>query len=444
MNSRVILYPLEVMHRFPRITASLALLMLAVFGFAQTPPADKPASFDATTKQAVLTKLDDILEHVAFVPGVDFGKWPAFLKERQKDLDKAETDVAFARQLNGALREFGVSHIHVRAPKAAQARKSGSSSGLGMQVRKVDAGLEVMSVYPMSSAGQAGIQVGDVIQQIDGKAATDSSALRIDPGKSIAIKVVKKEGSTQELTLESKSFSNRRPETLTWIADDAAVLKLSTFSQGYDRQNVESLVAEANKKAKFLVIDLRSNGGGAVSNLNHFLSLLMPDKTAIGTFVSRSSATEFAKEKAEPATDPVVIAAWVKRKFQTNKRSVDPFTGHIAVLINRGSASASEICCAALKESREAVVVGAKSAGAVLASTYRSLGGGFELQYPVQDYVTIKGVRLEGHPQIPDLALERKPDQPDDAAQQALDLMRKRVKEHTNAAPTGGGHRAAA
>lgn len=444
MNSCAILYPLNVMLRSPRVTVPLALLLLAVLGWAQTPPADKPATFDSAAKAAVLAKLDDVLEHVAFVPGTDFGKWPAFLKERQKDLDQADTDVAFARQLNSALREFGVSHIHVRAPKAAEARKSGLSSGLGMQVRKVDAGLEVMSVYPMSSAGQAGIKVGDVIQQIEGKPATDSAALRIDPGKSITVKVASKAGSTQDIKLESKSFSNRRPETLTWIADDAAILKLSTFSQGYDRQNVESLVAEADKKAKFLIIDLRSNGGGAVSNLNHFLSLLMPDKTAIGTFVSRSSATEFTKEKAEPATDPVVIAAWVKRKFQTNKRSVEPFTGHIAVLINRGSASASEICAAALKESREAVLVGSKSAGAVLASTYRSLGAGFELQYPVQDYVTIKGVRLEGHPQTPDLTIERKPDQPDDAPQQALDLLRKRLKDHTNAAATNGDHRSAA
>jgi carboxyl-terminal processing protease len=82
---------------------------------------------------------------------------------------------------------------------------------------------------------------------------------------------------------------------------------------------------------------------------------------------------------------------------------VKPFTGKIAVLTNRGSASASEITTAALKEQVGAIQVGQRTAGAVLASTYGRLPEGWSLQYPVSDFVTGKGLRLESNPLAPDV-----------------------------------------
>ena len=83
------------------------------------------------------------------------------------------------------------------------------------------------------------------------------------------------------------------------------------------------------------------------------------------------------------------------------------WTGKMAVLINRGSASASEIAAAALNECVGAPLIGQKSAGAVLASVYGSLPSGFSVQYPIDDYVTIKGVRLEKSPREPDEVVEQ-------------------------------------
>jgi carboxyl-terminal processing protease len=431
------------------------VLTFAAFGQdkppVQTPPVagapKQPAgnAIDAKTKEDVLAGLVDVVTKRAFVPGVDFSKWPNFVEKRKDDIDKADTDVAFARVMNNILRDFGVSHIRFRTPKAAQQRASGTTSGPGLSVKKVDAGLEVTTVAPQGPAGQLGIEVGDIIKEIEGKPATDPAVIQVEAGKSIAIKLEKKGGTTKDLTLEAKSFSTRRVETLTWIGDDAAVLRIWTFANGYDRKNIEGLINEANKKAKYLVIDLRSNGGGAVSNLNHFLSLLMPDATPVGTFVGRNVVDEYAKDHTTGLGDPVAIAAWNKVKYKTNKRdAVEPFTGKIAVLINRGSASASEICSAALKDCRDAVLVGSNSAGAVLASIYRQLPGGFELQFPVQDYVTIKGERLEGHPREPDLKLDRNPDGKDDAADKAIELLKKKTTEHANSGAKPTGHQRAA
>ena len=95
------------------------------------------------------------------------------------------------------------------------------------------------------------------------------------------------------------------------------------------------------------------------------------------------------------------------------------------MLINRGSASASEICAAALRECSAAPIIGSKSAGAVLASTYARLALGWELQYPVTDYVTIKGMRLEGNPLQPDHETTSNPDSKEDVVlAKALEMLR--------------------
>lgn len=446
------------LRRALRLKLLLGALALTILGFAQsvnpptTPPGQvqAPASkdLDAGTKADILKGLEDIVTKRAFVPGVDFNKWPEFVEKRKEDIDKATTEADFTRVMNNVLRDFGISHIRFRTPRAAQQRTTGTTSGLGMQVKKVDAGLEVTGVIPVGPAGQVGIEVGDIIKEVEKQPASDPKVIQIDEGKSVAAVILKKNGETKEVKLENKPFVNKRPETLTWIGDDAAVIRLFTFSTGYDRKNIEKLIDEVNtKKAKYLVIDLRSNGGGAVSNLNHFLSLLMPDSTSVGTFVSKNTAEEYSKEKGTPGSDPVAVAAWAQRKFKTNKRDVAPFSGRIAVLINRGSASASEICGAALKDCRDAVIVGQRSAGAVLASVYGRLPGGFELQYPVQDYVTIKGIRLEGNPLTPDLVLERPADAKDDGPDKAIELMKKKEQEHSNTSSGksgGGDHKAAA
>jgi carboxyl-terminal processing protease len=80
--------------------------------------------------------------------------------------------------------------------------------------------------------------------------------------------------------------------------------------------------------------------------------------------------------------------------------NVPVFKGKIAVLVNGLSGSASEITAQALKELVGAQIVGTKSAGAVLVSVMVPIARGFMVQYPINDYVSAKGVRLE-HTGVP-------------------------------------------
>ncbi|MEZ5162327.1 MAG: S41 family peptidase [Fimbriimonadaceae bacterium] len=152
-----------------------------------------------------------------------------------------------------------------------------------------------------------------------------------------------------------------------------------------------------------LIIDLRNNGGGAVSNLAHLLGLFLNEAEPVGTFVNRRTVSSFQEETKEDKIDLVKIASWSDQKFKSARPTIKRFEGKVVVLTNRGSASASEIFASAMKETGRATIIGTQTRGAVLASTYGRLPGGFELQYPVSDYVTLKGVRLEGNPWKPDV-----------------------------------------
>lgn len=419
-----------------RFLPLLMILVAAVAQAQQTPPTTPPTGQDqennppitAEQKAEVLKAIQDTIEKRVFVPGFDATKWPEALSKQQEAIDKAETVNALSAAVNRALRDFGFSHIRLLSPRAARARDMGPRAiGVGLQTQVEEGkGLKITNVIAKAPAEEAGLKVGEVIIEIEGKPATSNAELSGPEGSVVKLKVQAADGTTRDVEVTRKTYSTARPETLKWADADTAVLKIWTFSNGYDRKNIEKLLEEASK-AKNLVLDLRSNGGGAVNNMSHLLSLLMPPDTVIGTFINKTMASDFKEKTGGDPTDIMAIAKWTERQSKTRRGALEPFKGNIAVLINRGSASASEIVTAALKEQRNAIVVGGKSAGAVLASVFGRLPQGFQLQYPVTDYVTAKGTRLEGNPIVPDSeAAATGADGADPGVEKALELLKAR------------------
>jgi carboxyl-terminal processing protease len=260
---------------------------------------------------------------------------------------------------------------------------------------------------------------------VDGKTPTASDALQGDIDTEVALKIRPKDGAEHDVTLKRSRYSVVYSNTISWPTSEAALIKIWSFARGYDRSAIEELMRQA-QKAKYLILDLRGNAGGATNNLQHLLSLLMPEDTIIGTFVNRPLYDQY--HEAHPdyvETDPVVIAKDSKLHYLTRHLSVDPFKGKIAVLVNRGTASASEIVAWALRENLHVPILGTQSAGAVLASIYHRLPYGYEVQYPISDYVTKNGIRLENHPIIPDVETsESAVDGKDSAVDKAIERLK--------------------
>lgn len=403
-----------------------SIRLISVVGLLLTAFVARAQDLTAEQKQSVLKSVQETLTTRAFVPGIDFKKWDEFIEKKKATLDEAKDVNEFARVVNQALRDFGISHCRLQTPRAAAARGKTTTVGPGVQVTPEETGLRVRRVFEQSDAKAQGLEEKDLILKVNGTKPTKADELAGELGTKMTLEVQKADGTVKTVEVTFKEYSIVRKETLEWANDEVAVLKIPTFSAGYDRANIEKLVGDANVKAKSLILDLRSNGGGAVTNLNHLLSLLMPEGTTYGTYVNRRLADSFTKEKPDEAVTAAAIAEWTTTKAKTRKLTTEPFRGKIAVLINRGSASASEIVAAALHENVNAKLVGGKSAGAVLSSVFVKLVEGFSIQIPVSDYITVKGRRLEANPLEPDVltAAVRKEGESDPIVMKAVEVLK--------------------
>lgn len=417
--------------RLHTLFAAIALA-LSVGASAQgtvSPPATQNKPLTQEVKDTVLKEVNRIVTTVAFVPGIDFTKWPQFIEGEKDTITKADTPQDFTLAINMALRKFGVSHIVLTTPQMATARRTSSTVGIGISIQpEPGKGIRVTGVFDNSPAATAGLQAGDLIVEANGKKIDNPAEMQGEEGSTVKIKV-DRSGKPKEFKIVRRKYSNVRPEKLTWVDPETAVLKIYTFDLAYDGKNVEKLMTEA-AKAKSLIIDLRSNGGGAVTNLMHFLSMVLPDRAPVGTFVQRTMVNKYVQETGGSATDLAAIAKWADRPIRTGHAAVEPFKGNVAVMVNGGSGSASEIAAAALHEDLDAPVIGTKSAGAVLVSIMGPLPEGYMMQYPVTDFVTPNGVRLEGNGVEPTLEASgiARFGEKDEAQEKAVMLMHRLAK----------------
>ena len=149
--------------RIRAATGALALLSLAAIATAQS------NEISSEVKQKVLDKVTYQLTKHAFVPGIDFGKWPGFVEANKEKIEAAKTEEDFQRAINTALMEFGASHIVMTTPRQSEARRTGATVGIGVSSQTTPEGLLIVRVVKDAPAEVAGIQPGDLIIEVDGK-----------------------------------------------------------------------------------------------------------------------------------------------------------------------------------------------------------------------------------------------------------------------------------
>lgn len=403
--------------------------MAAICTIAAAPPAGQGVTpkpeLTASSKQFVLTMVGMFIK-TAYAPGADFATWPQLLQKAEPAIDKAQTPREFVAAVNEAFRQYHVSHLVLWSPQAAQTRSENKTIGIGINLQVTPDGLLVTNVLPGAPADKGGLVAGDVIVEVDGKKPADQAPLAGTEGSKVKIKLKRASGGSKVVTLTRAKFVSVRPATLTWLTKDSAVLKIPTFDVAYDAANVEKLMGEA-AGATNLVVDLRSNPGGSISSFQHLLGLFMKEGTPLGTFVTREVADRFAKGTGAKPDDSVAIARWAGCNVVVGKGAAAPYRGQVAVLVNGATGSAAEMAAAALHEGVAAPIVGSRSAGAVLESVMLTLPAtGYLFQYPISDYVTRHGVRLEGRGVEPEATTPTpRPGARDVAVELALDLLRR-------------------
>jgi carboxyl-terminal processing protease len=279
---------------------------------------------------------------------------------------------------------------------------SGSFGGLGLEVESGEGAVRVIAPSPDSPAARAGLQPGDLIVRVDdrplqGVPLSEAIArMRGEPGTPVSV-TIRRAGREDEFTVSLKRDTIRR-QALRWnMEDKVLVLRLATFSAPVTAAITQAIAqASAAHAPQAVVLDLRGNPGG----------LLREAVTTADTFLAKG---EIVSLKAR--------ASAAHRSWQAD--AAELLAGlPMVVLVDRRSASASELVAAALQDNGRAVVMGQRSYGKGTVQTTFSLGEGLgAVKVTTSYYIGPSGRSVQDAGVLPDIELLTAPAaQPDAAA----------------------------
>jgi len=371
---------------FIAIALSLALISSP---FALPAQAQSEASSAETYQQ--LTLFGDVLERVR-------AEYVSELTD--KDLIEAA--------INGMLTSLDPhsGYLNEANFRDMRVQTRGEFGGLGIEVTMENGFVKVVSPIDDTPAANAGIMPGDFITHLDDEPVlglTLSEAVERMRGKigSTIVLTVRREGETEALEIPIKRDVIRIQSVRSEVREDIGIIRVSTFSE-QTSSGVEKAITEfkdqLGDKLTGVVVDLRNNPGGLLDQAISMSDIFL-DK---GEIVSTRGRREEDSQRY-------------------NATSGDELDGlPIVVLINGGSASASEIVAGALKDHRRALIIGTKSFGKGSVQTIMPLSGNVAIRLTTARYYTPSGVSIQAQGIEPDI--EVKPARLEDIA----DINRRR------------------
>jgi carboxyl-terminal processing protease len=327
-----------------------------------------------------------------------------------KPVDESKLDDA---SLKGIVESLQDPYSHYFTPDEAQAFQaslSGQFEGVGMNVEKDTRGLRVLTVFDGSPAKAAGIRPEDLILSVDGRSIAGlsselaTSRIKGEAGTEVALEVFTP-GASEPRTLRVEREQIKVPVSTGRVVErdgrKLGVVSLTGFSDGAHGELRRQIDKALDAGAEGLVLDLRGNGGGKLLEAVLVSSIFIED----GEIVSvrgrtRPERTENAEGDAIDADIPVVV------------------------LVDGGSASASEIVTGALRDRGRATVVGTNTFGKGLVQEVEPLSNGGYLDITVANYYLPGGKTISTRGLKPDVRAEDKPRTTrDEALPVALDVL---------------------
>lgn len=276
---------------------------------------------------------------------------------------------------------------------------SGSFGGIGAQVQKSGSEIKIMSPIAGTPAAKAGLKANDVIVKIDGRSTKDYSlnkAVSLMRGK-VGTKVsvtIKRNGTTFTKTLTRAKIPVKTVEGKLATEDkQVGYIQVTSFSENTAKEFKQTVQSLRKKGAKSFIIDVRNNPGGLMYQALAMSSMFVENGKPILQVVGRDGKPTVYKASNE-----------LDDGFKVKEKSI--------VLINGGSASASEIFAAALKQSGNNVtLIGTKSYGKGTVQNTLPFKDKTELKLTIAKWLTPdgtwihkKGIKPDVEADYPDVA----------------------------------------
>ena len=315
-------------------------------------------------------------------------------KIKQEYVDEVDQADVMDSAINGVLQSLDPYSAYMSPElfKSMQTDSKGEFGGLGIEIGMEAGVVKVISPIADTPAEKAGIKAGDYIvrinnQQVQGKTLMEAVKLMRGPvGSNIELTVRRKEVKKsltfkiQRQIIEVKSVESK----ILGDQKNIGYIKLKSFNENSDKQLIQKIKNYEKQKLIGYIIDLRNNPGG-----------LLNQAVAI---------TDFFLEKGE------IVSTKGRRISETRKffaRSGDGIKGKpVIVLINNGSASASEIFAGALKDHKRAIILGENSYGKGSVQSIIPLNNGGGIRLTISKYYLPSGKSISEVGVSPDIVVE--------------------------------------
>ena len=316
-------------------------------------------------------------------------------KEYVDDINQAEM---MDSAINGVLQSLDPYSAYTSPElfKEMQTDTKGEFGGLGIEIGMESGVVKVISPIDDTPAAKAGIKAGDYIVkignvQVQGKSLLEAVKLMRGPvGTSIDLTVRRKNVKKPiqfkiiRKVIEIKSVSSK----IIGNEKNLGYIRLKSFNENSDKQFLKSVKDFEKKKIKGYVLDLRNNPGGLLTQAINITDFFLDDGEIVSTKGRKVSETRkfFARKGDEINGKPIVI------------------------LINNGSASASEIFAGALKDHKRAIILGENSYGKGSVQSIIPLKNGGGMRLTISKYYLPSGKSISEVGVTPDILVEEEGD----------------------------------
>ncbi|WP_311487417.1 S41 family peptidase [uncultured Helcococcus sp.] len=366
------------------ITLALILGLVSVFSFGlgkYSRSFDNNVGVDSTiSNEKILTNIDSIVDNID--------------KNYIGDIDKEKMETGIYKGILSSLDDPYSVYFNEEEFKSLMEDTQGEFGGIGIQVTASSNGfIEVVAPIKDTPGDKAGIQPGDYITHINGEkfAAEDLEkavkVMRGEAGSEVNITLLRGKGTDQEvLDLEIKrEIISVQTVHSKMLEENIGYVLLTGFQEKSAKDFIAAVEDLKAKGAKSLVFDLRNNPGGLLNVAQEIADYLLDDGVVIS----------------------------VKYKDDKNNEEIRSKDGkmdlHMTVLINKGSASASEVLSGALQDNNRAKLVGETSFGkGVIQQIYPVFNNGKKegIKLTVAEFFTPNGNKIHGEGIKPDYPVE--------------------------------------
>jgi len=298
--------------------------------------------------------------------------------------------------IDGLVRSYGDPYTSYLPPAEASMFEddiSGNFSGVGMEVGMREGIVTVIAPLPSSPAERAGLMAGDTLVRIDGKSTESMSIdeavrlIRGEKGTNVTLTIFRKgDDEFRDFTITRDTIAI--PTSKTEVKDDVFIISLYSFNAISEAEMQYALREYIRSGKKKMILDLRGNPGGYLQSAVSISSYFLP----IGKTIVREHFGDSSREVV----------------YRSSGKEIGSFKPEsFVVLVDGGSASASEIVAGALQEHGVARIVGSQTFGKGSVQELVQLEGGSSLKITIARWLTPNGTSISDGGLTPDIVVER-------------------------------------